>query len=98
MLKRFCVGQYYLIVSVTLCNYWILDVLNTFLRSHSIKTDNSSYERAEQFKYLGGTLTYQNSIQEEIMSRFKLGNACYHSVQNRLSSGLLFKNLRLKDK
>jgi len=28
----------------------------------------------------------QNSIQEKIKSRLKLGNACYHSVQNILSS------------
>ena len=35
-------------------------------RSHNIKTDNSSIERVEQFRYLGTTLTYQNYIQEEI--------------------------------
>ena len=35
---------------------------------HNIKNDNSSFERVEEFKYLGITLTYQNSIQEEIMS------------------------------
>ena len=29
-------------------------------------------------------------------SRLKLGNACYHSVQNLLSSSLLFKNLKIK--
>jgi hypothetical protein len=28
--------------------------------------DNSSIERVEEFKYLGTTLTDQNSIQEEI--------------------------------
>ena len=33
-------------------------------RSHSIKIDNSSFERVEEFKYLGTTLTNQNSIQE----------------------------------
>jgi hypothetical protein len=37
--------------------------------------DNSSIERVEEFKYLGTTLTDQNSIQEEIKSRLKLGNA-----------------------
>ena len=62
-------------------------------RSHSMKTDNSSSERVEEFKYLGKNLTNQNSIQEEIKSRLKSGNACYHSVQNLLSSGLLSKNL-----
>ena len=58
-------------------------------RSHSIKIDNSSFERAEEFKYLGKTLTNQNSIQEEIMGTLKSENACWHSVQNILSSSLL---------
>jgi len=49
-------------------------------RSHNIKTDNSSFERVEQFKYLGTNETNRNSIQEEIKSRLKSGNACYHSV------------------
>ena len=65
-------------------------------RSHNIKTDNRSFERVEEFKYLGTTLTNQSSIQEEINSRFKSGNACYYSVQNLLSSCLLTKNLKIK--
>jgi len=65
-------------------------------RRHSMKTDNSFFERVEEFKYLGTTLTNQNSIQEEIKSRLKSGNACYHSVQNLLSSSLLSKNLKIK--
>jgi len=62
----------------------------------TIKIDNSSFERAEEFKYLRTTLTNQISIQEEIKSRLKSGNACYHSVQNLLSSGFLSKNLKFK--
>ena len=65
-------------------------------RSDSIKIDNRSFERVEEFKYLGTTLTNQNSLQEEIKSRLKLGNACYHSVQNLLSSSMLSKNLKIK--
>ena len=65
-------------------------------RSHSMKTDNSSIESVEEFKYLGTKLTNKNSIQEEIKSRLKLGNACYYSVQNLLSSSLLSKNLKIK--
>ena len=42
------------------------------------------------------TLTDQNSIAEEIKSRLRSGNACYHSVQNLLSSRLLSKNLKIK--
>ena len=45
-------------------------------RSHSMKIDNNSFERVEEFKYLGTTLTNQNCIQEEIMGRLKSGNAC----------------------
>ena len=45
---------------------------------------------------MGTTLTNQNSIQEEIKSRLKSGNACYRSVQNLLSSSLLSKNLKIK--
>jgi len=65
-------------------------------QSHSIKTDNSSFQCVEEFKYLGTTSTYQNSIQKEIKSRLKSGNACYLSVQNLLSSSLLSKNLKIK--
>jgi len=35
-------------------------------RSHSIKRDYSSFERVKEFKYLGTTLTNQNSNQEEL--------------------------------
>jgi hypothetical protein len=37
-------------------------------RGHSVKNDNSSIERVKEFKYLGTTLTYQNSIRKEIKS------------------------------
>jgi len=56
----------------------------------------SSFQRVEEFKYLGTTLTNQNSIQEEIKSRLKSGNACYHSVRNLLSSSWRSKNLKIK--
>jgi len=61
-------------------------------RSHNIITDNNSFERVERIKYLGSIFTYQNSVQEEIKSRLKTGNACCHSVQNLLSFSLLSKN------
>ena len=44
----------------------------------------------------GTPLTNQSSIQEEIKSRLKSGNACYHSVQNLLSSSLLSKNKNIE--
>ena len=78
----------------------MLIILSTWLsrdqntgRSRSIKIDNSFFERAEELKYLGRSLTNQNSIQEEIKSKFNLGNVYYHSVQNLLSSNLLSKKI-----
>ena len=65
-------------------------------RIHNMKNDNNSIERVEEFKYLGTTLTNQTSIQEEIKSRLKLGNACYYLVQYLSSSSLLSKNLKIK--
>ena len=50
----------------------------------------------ELFKYLGPIQTNQNSVQEEIKSRLKSGNACCHSVQNLSSSSLLSKNIKIK--
>ena len=67
-------------------------------RSHNIKIDNDSFESLEEFKFLGTILTNQNSIQEEIKSRLKSGNACCHSAQNILSSSLLSKNIKIKVK
>jgi hypothetical protein len=43
-----------------------------------------------------GNLTHQNSIQEEIKSRLKSDNTCYHSVQNLLSSSFISKNMKIK--
>jgi len=63
-------------------------------RSHNIKIDISFFERVEEFKYTGTTLTDQNSIQEKIKSRLKSGNAYYRSVQNIWSSGLLSRNTK----
>ena len=65
-------------------------------RSHNIMTANSSSEMVEGLKYFGTTATNQNSIQEEVKSRWKSENAYYHSVQNLLSSSLLSKNLNIK--
>jgi hypothetical protein len=64
-------------------------------RNHSLKTDNSSFEKVEVFKYLGKILTSQNSIQEEIKSRLKSQNACCHSMQNCWYYSLLGKDAKI---
>jgi len=65
-------------------------------RIHSVRIDNSTFERVEEFKCLGTTLRNQNSVVEEIKSRLTSRNACYHSVQNILSSRLPSKNFKIK--
>jgi hypothetical protein len=50
---------------------------------------NRSFENVSQFKYLRTTVTNKNFIQKEIKKRLNSGNACYHLVQNLLSSRLL---------
>jgi hypothetical protein len=59
----------------------------------NIKIGKRSFGNVSQFKYLGTTVTNQNLIQEENKRRLNSGNACYHSVQNLLSSPLLSDDL-----
>jgi len=65
-------------------------------QNHNIKIDNKSFERMDQFRVLRITLRYENSMQEEIKSRLKSGNACYQLVQNLMSSIFLSRILRLR--
>ena len=49
-------------VNVDKTQYMVMSRDQNAGRSHNIKFENSSFERVEQFKYLGTTLTNQNSI------------------------------------
>ena len=66
-------------------NYLKLCLMEVLLRSdqnagriQSVSIDNSTFERVEDLKYLGTTLTNQNSFAEEIKSILRPGNACYY--------------------
>ena len=83
-------------VSADKTKYMVMSRDQNAGRIHSVRIDNSAFERVEEFKYFGTTLTNINSIAEEIKSRLRSGSACYHSVQNLLSSRLLSKNLKIK--
>ena len=64
-------------------------------QNHNIQIPNIASETVAKSAYLG-TLTYRNCLHEEIKSTLNLGNVCYHSVQNFLSSHLQSKNIRIK--
>jgi predicted transcriptional regulator len=63
-------------------------------KDHNMKRSNKSFERVEHFAYLGTTLKNLNCSHEEIKSRWKRGNACYHSVQNIFFTSLLSKKYK----
>jgi hypothetical protein len=73
--------------------YMLLSSRQNAGQNYNIKICDRSFENVTQFKYLGTTVTNQNLIWEEIKMRLNSGNACYHSVQNLLSSRLLSKNI-----
>ena len=56
-------------VSADKTKYMVMSRDQNAGRNHSVRIDNSTFERVEEFKCLGTTLTNQNSIQEEIQSR-----------------------------
>jgi hypothetical protein len=64
-------------------------------QNHDIKIANRSFENVAQFKHLATAVTNQNLIQEEIKRRLNSGNACYHSIQNLLSSHLLSEIIKI---
>jgi hypothetical protein len=65
-------------------------------KNYNIKIAIRSFENVAKFKYLGMTGTNQNLIYKEIKRILNSGNACYHSIQNLLSSHLQFKNIKIK--
>ena len=58
-------------VSADKTKYMVMSRDQNAGQNHSVRIGNSTFERVEEFKYLGTTLTIQNSIREEINSRLK---------------------------
>jgi hypothetical protein len=76
--------------------YILLSLHQNTGQNHDIKISNRSFESVAQFRYLGMTVTNQNLIQEEIKWRLNSVNACYHSVQNLLSSPMQSRNVKIR--
>jgi hypothetical protein len=83
-------------INIAKTKYMLLSHKQDVGRSQDMTIANRSFENVSQFKYLGTTVTNQNLIQEENKRRLNSGNACYHSIQNILSSQLLSKNLKIR--
>jgi hypothetical protein len=66
--------------------YTLLSRHQNTAQNHELEIANRCFENVGQFKYFGTTITNQNMIQEVIKRRQNSGNACYHSVQNRLAA------------
>ena len=49
-------------VSADITKYLVMSRDQNTGQNHSVRIDNSTFERVEEFKYLGTTLTIQNSI------------------------------------
>jgi len=62
-------------VSADKAKYLVMSRDQNAGRIHSVRIDNSTFERVEDLKYLGTTLTNQNSIVKVIKSRLRSGNA-----------------------
>jgi hypothetical protein len=75
--------------------YMLMSYYQKAGRKHGIMIANRFFENVAEFKYLG-TLTDQNCVREEIMSKLNVGDACYHLVQSLSSSSLSSKNIKVK--
>jgi hypothetical protein len=63
------------------------------VQNHNRKIANKSFQNVAKFAHLGATLTNQNLIHEDIMSRPNFGNTCYNFVQNPLPACLASKKV-----
>ena len=54
-----------------------------------------NFERVETFKYLGGIVTENNDVSEEIKARLAAGNRCYFKFLYLLKSSLISRRLKL---
>ena len=72
--------------------YMITSHQQNIVQNQNIVIENLSFEKVENFKYLGVMVTNTNDIHEEIKRRINMGNACYYSLEKILSSHCFPRN------
>jgi hypothetical protein len=80
-------------INVEETKYMLLSRQQNVGQNWDMKITNRSFENVT-VQIFGDDSNRSNLIQEEIKRRLNFGYACYHLVQNRLSSRLLSKNLK----
>jgi hypothetical protein len=83
-------------INVVETKYMLLSRHQNVSRNRDIKIAHRLFGNVSRIKYLEATVTNQNLTQEEVKRRWNSDNACYHSVQNLLSSSLLSKNVNIR--
>jgi hypothetical protein len=81
-------------INIEKTKYMLLSHHQNIGQNQDIKIANRSFENVSQFSCLEMTVTNKNLTQEKIKRRLNSSNACYHSIQNLLSSRLV-KNLKI---
>ena len=65
------------------------------IQNQNTVVGNLSFENVEKFRYLRVTVTNTNDIRKQIKLRINVGNACYYSLEEILTSHLLSKKLKV---
>ena len=87
-------AQYGLIVNGQKTKYLRCTTKNNKLEE--LQIDSMYVEQVQSYKCLGSTVNSDNSIEEEIQYRIKLGNKAYYTNQIFFKSRLVSKKLKLK--
>jgi hypothetical protein len=83
-------------INIEKTKYMIISHHPNSRQKQNIRIANELLQNVAKVKYFGMTLTNQNGIHDENKRTLHSENACYHSVQNLLSSHLISTNLKIK--
>jgi hypothetical protein len=61
---------------------------------HNLQVGNLTFEKVENFKYLGVNINSKNDMHREISERIASGNRCYHSINKLLKIQITVKKIK----